>query len=30
MQSNLAHAELVQVKYWQPTRVGDVIFNFWD
>lgn len=28
--SNLAEAELEQVKYWKPARVGDVVFNFWD
>ncbi|HEV7279653.1 MAG TPA: hypothetical protein VGN57_05520 [Pirellulaceae bacterium] len=25
-----APAELEQVKYWRPRRVGDVIFNSWD
>jgi hypothetical protein len=26
----LARAELAQAKYWQPRRVGDLVFNFWD
>ena len=26
----LAAAELEQVQYWRPRRVGDVVFNFWD
>jgi hypothetical protein len=26
----LAGAELEQVQYWRPRRVGDLVFNFWD
>ena len=26
----LSEAELAQVAYWRPQRVGDVIFNYWD
>ncbi len=26
----LAAAEMEQLDYWKPTRVGDVIFNYWD
>jgi hypothetical protein len=26
----LAPAEAMQIRYWRPYRVGDVIFNFWD
>jgi hypothetical protein len=26
----LAPAEREQIEYWQPRRVGDVVFNFWD
>lgn len=26
----LAPAEMEQVEYWRPARVGDVVFNFWD
>lgn len=26
----LLEAEISQIKYWLPQRVGDVIFNFWD
>jgi hypothetical protein len=26
----LSAAELEQLKYWKPRRVGDLIFNFWD
>ncbi len=28
--SDLSHAELTQIKYWNPSTVGEVIFNFWD
>ncbi|NKE04659.1 hypothetical protein [Mesobacillus selenatarsenatis] len=28
--NNLNRAELEQIKYWKPQRIGDVIFNFWD
>jgi len=27
---SLAQAEIWQVNYWRPARVGDVVFNFWD
>jgi hypothetical protein len=26
----LLPAEVSQIKYWCPQRVGDIIFNFWD
>ncbi|TWT62984.1 hypothetical protein [Rubinisphaera italica] len=26
----LSPAERIQVKYWKPKRIGDVIFNCWD
>ena len=28
--SHLGPAELEQIRYWKPTRVGDLVFNFWD
>jgi hypothetical protein len=28
--SRLAPAELEQIRYWRPSRVGDLVFNFWD
>jgi hypothetical protein len=28
--SQLGPAELEQIRYWKPTRVGDLVFNFWD
>ena len=28
--SNLGEAELDQMRYWSPQRIGDVIFNHWD
>lgn len=28
--SPLGPAELEQIRYWKPTRVGDLVFNFWD
>lgn len=28
--ADLADPERAQVRYWQPERVGDVIFNYWD
>lgn len=28
--ANLAEAELQQVDYWKPQRIGDIIFNYWD
>ena len=26
----LSPTEVKQVKYWKPTRVGDIVFNSWD
>ncbi|RYD68523.1 MAG: hypothetical protein EOP83_00665 [Verrucomicrobiaceae bacterium] len=26
----LGEAELVQMRYWNPSTVGDLVFNFWD
>lgn len=28
--NNLNKAEVAQIKYWKPQRIGDIIFNFWD
>jgi hypothetical protein len=28
--SRLASPEIEQMKYWQPRRLGDIIFNHWD
>jgi hypothetical protein len=28
--TQLGEAELEQVQYWRPHRVGDLVFNFWD
>jgi hypothetical protein len=28
--ANLAPAEMEQVRYWKPQRIGDVVFNYWD
>jgi len=28
--NNLNKAEVAQMKYWKPQRIGDIIFNFWD
>ncbi|GAM12185.1 hypothetical protein SAMD00020551_0315 [Mesobacillus selenatarsenatis SF-1] len=28
--NDLNSAELEQVAYWQPKRIGEVIFNYWD
>ncbi|MFC7259402.1 hypothetical protein [Streptomyces lutosisoli] len=28
--SELAKAELAQVRYWRPEVVGDLLFNWWD
>lgn len=28
--SQLLPAEIAQVRYWRPRRIGDVVFNFWD
>ena len=30
MLAALAPAEIKQFNYWKPTRLGDVIFNYWD
>lgn len=27
---NLSPMERAQIQYWQPERVGDVVFNYWD
>lgn len=27
---NLSKAELHQIKYWNPTSIGNIIFNEWD
>ncbi len=27
---DLSEAEIDQMSYWKPTRVGEVIFNHWD
>jgi hypothetical protein len=27
---DLSSVELKQVKYWEPQRVGEILFNFWD
>jgi len=26
----LSEAELVQMRYWDPRTIGDLVFNFWD
>src|SRR5262249_38899855 len=26
----LSPAEIKQIRYWRPMRIGDVVFNFWD
>jgi hypothetical protein len=26
----LAPAEMAQVRYWRPERIGDILFNHWD
>lgn len=26
----LSDTEIAQIKYWKPTTIGDIIFNFWD
>ena len=28
--SLLGSAESDQMRYWKPSRLGDLIFNFWD
>jgi len=28
--AQLGDAELHEIGYWQPQRIGDVIFNYWD
>lgn len=28
--AQLGDAELNQIRYWRPQRIGDVIFNYWD
>lgn len=28
--AQLGDAELQQMRYWKPQRVGDVVFNYWD
>jgi hypothetical protein len=28
--ANLSPAERAQIRYWQPGRVGDIVFNYWD
>jgi len=28
--AELGEAELHQMRYWRPQRIGDVIFNYWD
>jgi hypothetical protein len=28
--SGLAATEIEQVRYWDPERIGDIIFNYWD
>lgn len=28
--SRLAPAEIEQLNYWRPRRLGDIIFNHWD
>ncbi|WP_419955223.1 hypothetical protein ACN6MT_06640 [Neobacillus niacini] len=30
IENDLNRAELEQVAYWKPNRIGDVIFNYWD
>tara|TARA_R110002072_G_scaffold101462_3_gene223377 strand:- start:6506 stop:6901 length:396 start_codon:yes stop_codon:yes gene_type:complete len=30
MLSKLATAEMEQFNYWKPSRIGDIIFNYWD
>ena len=26
----LNRAEIKQIAYWKPKRMGDIVFNFWD
>lgn len=28
--TDLNESELTQINYWKPSRLGDIIFNFWD
>ena len=28
--AQLSDAELNQIRYWKPQRIGDIIFNHWD
>ncbi|MER6473230.1 hypothetical protein [Streptomyces collinus] len=28
--SELAEAELEQVRYWRPSTIGELMFNWWD
>jgi len=28
--AQMGEAELSQMRYWRPHRIGDVIFNYWD
>jgi hypothetical protein len=28
--AQLSSAEIEQVQYWRPRRLGDIIFNYWD
>jgi hypothetical protein len=30
VEMDLNSAELKQIDYWKPTRIGDIIFNYWD
>lgn len=30
MVGNLSKAELLEMKYWNPQTMGEVIFNYWD
>ena len=27
---HLSPAEMKELRYWRPARVGDIVFNFWD
>lgn len=27
---NLSPSEMKEYRYWKPTRIGDIIFNWWD
>jgi hypothetical protein len=28
--SQLGPADLLEIKFWKPRRIGDIIFNYWD